>query len=42
VWGELVSRLSGEAWKSSQSVIETIRKTTIPDLLDGVERRGPA
>jgi predicted nucleotidyltransferase component of viral defense system len=42
VWGELVSRLSGESWKSSQSVIETIRKTTIPDLLDGVERRGPA
>ena len=42
VWGELVSRLSGEPWKSSHSVIETIRKTTIPDLLDGVERRGSA
>lgn len=42
VWDELVSRLSGESWKSSHSVIETIRKTTIPDLLDGVERRGPA
>jgi hypothetical protein len=42
VWGELVSRLSGDPWKSSHSVIETIRKTTIPDLLDGVQRRGPA
>jgi predicted nucleotidyltransferase component of viral defense system len=42
VWGELVSRLSGESWKSSHSVIETIRKTTIPDLLDGVQRRGSA
>ena len=42
VWGELVSRLSGESWKSSQSVIDTIRATTIPDLLDGVERRGSA
>jgi hypothetical protein len=42
VWGELVSRLSGESWKSSQAVIETIRKTTIPNLLDGVERHGSA
>lgn len=40
VWGELVSQLPGEPWKSSQSVIETIRATTIPDLLDGVEWRG--
>jgi hypothetical protein len=42
VWDELVSRLSGESWKSSQAVIETIRKTTIPNLLDGVERHGSA
>jgi predicted nucleotidyltransferase component of viral defense system len=42
VWGELVSRLAGESWKSAQSVIDTIRRTTIPDLLDGVERRGSA
>lgn len=39
VWGELVSQLSGESWKSSHSIIDTILATTIPDLLDGVERR---
>lgn len=32
VWNELISRISGEPWKSSQSVIEQYRKT-IPDLL---------
>lgn len=40
VWGELVSRLPGESWKSSHSVIETLRATTIPDLLDGIPWHG--
>jgi len=40
VWGDLVSRLPGEPWKSSESVIETIRQTTNPDLFDGIDWRG--
>lgn len=37
VWGELIRRIPGEPWKSSQAVIEEIRKTKIPDLLNGVQ-----
>ncbi len=37
VWGELVSRIPGDRWKSSKTVIDAIRKAKIPDLLSGVE-----
>lgn len=40
VWGDLVSHLPGEPWKSSEAVIESIRETTLPGLLDGIEWRG--
>ena len=36
VWGELIARIPGEPWKSSKTVIEAIRKTKIPALLDGI------
>lgn len=36
VWGDLITRLPGESWKLSRTVIETIRKAKIPALLDGV------
>jgi hypothetical protein len=36
IWGELISRIPGDSWKSSQTVIEAIRKTKIPALLDGI------
>lgn len=36
VWGELIRRIPGDPWKSSQAVIEEIRKSKIPGLLDGV------
>ena len=39
VWGELIERIPGESWKSSQAVIEEIRKTKIPALLNRVEGR---
>ncbi|MFO0938660.1 MAG: hypothetical protein U0798_19330 [Gemmataceae bacterium] len=29
-------RIAGDPWKSSQKVIEAIRKAKIPTLLDGV------
>lgn len=35
VWGELITRMQGDPWKSSKAVIEEIRKTKIPDLLCG-------
>jgi predicted nucleotidyltransferase component of viral defense system len=37
VWGELIKRIPGDPWKSSQAVIEEIRKTKIPALLSGVQ-----
>lgn len=37
VWGELITRIPGDPWKSSQAVIDEIRKTKIPALLNGVE-----
>jgi hypothetical protein len=36
VWGDLIARIPGEPWKSSKTVIEAIRKTKIPALLDGI------
>jgi predicted nucleotidyltransferase component of viral defense system len=36
VWTELITRLPGDPWKSSGTVIEAIRKTKIPTLLSGV------
>jgi len=42
VWNELVTHLPGEAWKSSQAVVETIRATTIPGLFDGFDWQRPA
>ncbi len=36
IWGELIGRIPGESWKSSKTVIEAIRKSKIPALLDGV------
>jgi len=36
VWGELIGRIPGESWKSSEAVIEAIRKSMIPSRLEGV------
>jgi len=36
VWGELIRRIPGDPWKSSQAIIEEIRKEKIPALLTGV------
>jgi hypothetical protein len=36
VWGDLISRIQGEPWKSSKAVIDEIRKKKIPDLLSGI------
>jgi hypothetical protein len=36
VWGELIRRIPGEPWKSSQAIILEIRKKKIPMLLNGV------
>ena len=36
VWGELIKRIPGEPWKSSDAVIEAIRKEKIPALLHNI------
>lgn len=36
IWGELNGRIPGESWNSTKSVIEAIRKSKIPTLLDGI------
>ncbi len=36
VWKELIGRMPGGPWKSSEAVIKAIRKSTIPSLLDGI------
>ena len=36
VWSELISRLPGEPWKSSASVIDQIRTERIPSFLEGI------
>lgn len=33
VWFRLIARLSGEAWRRSEAVIEALRTTSIPNLL---------
>jgi len=38
VWCELIQRIPGDSWKSSDAVIAAIRATKIPTLLDGVPR----
>jgi predicted nucleotidyltransferase component of viral defense system len=35
VWRDLISRVKGEAWKSSEKVIEELRKKRFPDFLRG-------
>ena len=37
VWGDLITRIPGDPWKSSKAIIDEIRKTSIPGLLSGVE-----
>jgi predicted nucleotidyltransferase component of viral defense system len=36
VWGELIQRISGEPWKASKTVIDAIRQSKIPNLLNGI------
>lgn len=36
IWGELIGRIPGGPWKSSQKVIEALRKSAKPKLLEGV------
>ena len=36
VWTGLIARIPGESWKSSKTVIETVRKAKIPALLKGI------
>ena len=36
VWEELIKRIPGEPWKSSDAVIEAIRKEKIPALLHNI------
>jgi len=36
IWGELIARIPGDPWKSSDGVIKAIRKSHIPALLAGV------
>jgi predicted nucleotidyltransferase component of viral defense system len=35
VWGELITRIPGDPWKSSKAIIAEIRKAEIPSLLSG-------
>jgi hypothetical protein len=37
IWGELITRLNGDAWKSSKEIIAKIREIKIPRLLEGIE-----
>jgi hypothetical protein len=37
VWRELITRIPGDSWKSSQAVIEAMRKAKISALLSGVQ-----
>ncbi len=36
VWGELIKRIPSEPWKSSDAVIEAIRKEKVPALLHSI------
>lgn len=33
IWKMLIARIPGESWKSSESVIESLRNSTVPNLL---------
>jgi hypothetical protein len=33
IWKMLIARIPGESWKSSESVIEELRNSSIPNLL---------
>jgi predicted nucleotidyltransferase component of viral defense system len=37
VWGELITRIPGDSWKSSKTVIDAIRQAKIPALLNGIQ-----
>ncbi len=37
VWNELVTKLPGEPWKSSNAAIARLRETTLPHLLAGLD-----
>ncbi len=37
IWGELIGRIPGDPWKSSQKAIEAIRKSAKPRLLEGIQ-----
>jgi hypothetical protein len=37
VWGELIRRVPGDPWKSSEAVIDAVRKAKYPGLLSGVQ-----
>jgi hypothetical protein len=39
VWIELIARIHGDPWKSSQAMIEQFRKTKFPGLL--ISEAGP-
>lgn len=36
IWGELIEHIPGDPWKSSEKVIEALRKSAIPKLLEGI------
>jgi len=36
IWSELIGRIPGNSWKSTKTVIEAIRRSKIPTLLDGI------
>lgn len=38
IWGELIVRIPGDPWKSTDGVINAIRKSQIPALLAGVHK----
>jgi Nucleotidyl transferase AbiEii toxin, Type IV TA system len=37
LWGKLIRRIPGDPWKSSQAIIDEIRKKRIPALLNGIQ-----
>jgi hypothetical protein len=36
VWGDLIRRIPGEPWNSTPAIIDKIRTTKIPKLLQGI------
>src|SRR6185437_8758678 len=37
IWGELIVRIPGDPWKSTRTVVEKLRESKIPTLLDGIK-----